>query len=66
MGLTEFIKKELIKKKGCIPTIARLANVPPTTVHNWVQDKNIPSTDKAEKVLNALGYELKIVKKEEV
>ena len=61
MKLHNFLVNELKKRKGAVPTVARKAGISNTTIQHWITGGNIPPVDKAEKVLNAMGYEIQIV-----
>jgi len=50
--------------KVSIKTIAKLSGIPIGTIEHWEYCGHIPPIDKYNQVLNALGYELTIVKKE--
>ena len=53
-----------IKKSGIsIAKIAKKSGVKERTIMNWVYANSIPSIENAEKIFNALGYEIKIEKK---
>jgi len=54
--------RKMINNKGARMT-AELSKIPRATIGNWIYAGNVPSIVNAEKVLNALGYELKIIKK---
>ena len=54
--------RKTINNKG-VRITAELSGIPLATIGNWVYAGNVPSIVNAEKVLNALGYELKIIKK---
>jgi hypothetical protein len=45
--------------------LAKKSKVPYSTIGNWVQGKAIPNLLNAEAVINAMGYELKLVKRSE-
>ncbi len=64
MVFYDFLIRKLKQKKGKIPSIGRKAGIRSTTIQNWITGGNIPPVDKAEKVLNALGYEIEIKKTE--
>lgn len=61
MEFYNFLIKELKQRKGQIPAIGRKAGIRNTTIQNWITGGHIPPVDKAEKVLNAMGYEIQIV-----
>ncbi len=61
MTMHEFLIEELKQKKGLISTIGRRAKIKSTTIQNWITGGNMPPIDKAEKVLNAMGFEIRIV-----
>lgn len=61
MTTTEFIN--VINFEGATQT-AKLSGMPKTTIKSWLYEKRSPTLLNAEKILKALGYELKIVKKE--
>lgn len=61
MKIYNFLLTKLSQLKGSIPAIGRKAGIAPTTIHSWVTYGKIPTIDKAEKVLNAMGYEIQIV-----
>lgn len=65
MVFHEFLLKELKQRKGQVPSVGKKAGVGNTTIQNWITGGHMPPIDKAEKVLNALGYEIKIIKKED-
>ena len=60
MGFYEFLITKLQSKKGAIPSLASKSGVKNTTIHSWITYGVIPPIDKAEKVLNAMGYEIEI------
>ena len=39
-------------------TLAKEANIPVTTLQNWMNTDSCPSLDKAQQILRAMGYEL--------
>lgn len=45
--------------------LAEKSKVPYSTIGNWVQGKAIPNLLNAEVVINAMGYDLKLVKRSE-
>lgn len=61
MTLQDFLIKELKQKKGQIPSLGRKVGIKSTTIQGWITGGHIPPIDKAEKVLNAMGYEIQIV-----
>lgn len=63
MEVYNFLIGKLKAAKGSIPTIARKSGVKNTTIHSWAKAGVMPPVDKAEKVLNALGYEIEIKEK---
>lgn len=46
-------------------TLAKAANLPVTTLQNWMNQDSIPTLDRAQQVLAAMGYELCIVRRVE-
>lgn len=66
MKLIGKVKGVILNSKLSFKKISDLSKVSNRTIEKWIYKGVMPSLDKAEKVLNALGYELKIVKKEEV
>lgn len=60
MVFYKFLLEKLQSEKGSIPTIARKSGVKNTTIHSWVSYGVMPPIDKAEKVLNTMGYEIEI------
>ena len=61
MDLRSFLLDKLKSEKGNIPAIAKKSGVANTTIHSWITYGVMPPIDKAEKVLNAMGYEIKII-----
>lgn len=61
MGMHQQLIEKLRLNKGQIPTIGRRAGVKSTTIQNWITGGHVPAIDKAEKVLNAMGYEIVII-----
>lgn len=55
---------KLIKKRGILMT-SELSKIHINTLGGYTRQGVCPSLDKAEKILNALGYELVIVKRGE-
>ena len=45
--------------------LAKQSKVPYSTIGNWVQGKAIPNLINAEVIINAMGYDLKLVKRSE-
>lgn len=60
MITTDFRKMFLY---GDLAEISKLSKIPASTIGNWRYKNSKPTLANAEKVLNALGYELKIVKR---
>lgn len=57
--------RRILREKGMSQTgLSKMTNISKTTIRNWYHDYRSPSLDNAEFVLDALGYEIKIVKKE--
>lgn len=61
MEFYNFLIEKIKAAKGSIPTLARKSGVKNTTIHSWIAYGKIPPVDKAEKVLNAMGYKIQIV-----
>lgn len=62
--MKDFIKQARLKQKLSIAELSKLSNVSNRTIENWEYRGIEPTLDNYVKVLNALGYELKIIKKE--
>jgi DNA-binding phage protein len=59
----EFNKIRKEQNRG-IDYIAKQAEIPKTTIWSWFYNGAEPAVSKFNAALNALGYELKIIKKE--
>lgn len=56
--------KELREKQGIsIYRLSRLARIPETTIRNWENQGFEPTFINYQKIVNALGYEIELVKK---
>lgn len=53
---------KLIKECGNRKALAQKAGLHINTINNWIYEDIQPTLDNAERVLNAMGYELKIEK----
>lgn len=57
--------RRILREKGMTQAgLSEMTGISKTTIRNWYHDYRRPSLDNAEFVLGALGYEIKIVKKE--
>lgn len=59
--MIDFIKTERKNKKVSVKKLSMLSGVKATTIRNWEYGIAIPTLDNFQKVLNALGFELRIV-----
>lgn len=64
MNLIEEFRQERKMRKITVKILSKLSSVPVRTIANWELKKAIPTIDNFNKVLNSLGYELKICKKD--
>lgn len=47
-----------------IAYVSRVSGVSASTIGNWMDDASSPSVQKFDRVLSALGYKMRIMKKE--
>lgn len=59
-----FIWREIIKRNVSLSSVAESAGIERSNIHKWRKTPKGPYLLQIESVLNALGYELKIVEKE--
>lgn len=62
--MVNFFKEERKRQRMSIRELSELSGVSISTINKWEYCGVIPPIDKFQKVLNALGYELVISKKE--
>ncbi|MCI8459417.1 MAG: helix-turn-helix transcriptional regulator [Clostridia bacterium] len=62
--MVEFLQEERKRQHVSIKTLSKLSGVGEGTIGNWIYCGFTPTLDNFQKVLNALGYDLSIVKKE--
>lgn len=62
--MVEFLRVERKKQRISIRELAELSGVNQRTISNWEYSGIMPTIENFQKVLNALGYDLRIVKKE--
>ncbi|MDR2047179.1 MAG: helix-turn-helix domain-containing protein [Clostridiales bacterium] len=55
--IKEFLVNELEKRRRSLSGVARIAGLSPQTVYHYILGKN-PPVDNAEKLLNALGFQI--------
>lgn len=63
--MVSFLKEERKRQHISIKTLSQLSGVNEGTISNWEYCGVMPPIDKFQKVLNALGHDLCIVKKED-
>lgn len=66
MNIYNFLIQKLKDRKGHVPAIGHKVGISSTTIQSWITGGHMPPIDKAEKVLNALGYEIEIKQTKEV
>ena len=64
--LKESFIKIIKEDRLSVRKISELAGISNTTLSNWVYGLSNPPADGIEKVLNALGYEIAIINKEQI
>lgn len=62
--MVEFIKRERKKQKLSFDKLSELSGVKARTIQNWEYGLAVPTIDKFQKAINALGYDLCITAKE--
>lgn len=60
-----FLWREIMKQKVSLSSVAEAAGVERSNIHKWRNSEKGPYLLQIEAVLNALGYEFKIVRREE-
>ena len=63
--MVNFLREERKRQHISIKTLSALSGINSRTINNWEYCNVMPPIDKLQKVLNALGYDLRIVKKGE-
>ena len=63
--MIRFIDEERKRQRISVAKLAKLSGIKPRTVSGWLYCGVIPPIDKCTKVINALGYDVVIVKRED-
>jgi transcriptional regulator with XRE-family HTH domain len=63
--MVNFFKEERKRQRKSIKEISDISGVSISTINKWEYCGVMPTVDNFQKVLNALGYDLRIVKKGE-
>lgn len=63
--MVNFINEERKRKKLSVAKLGKMSGVNARTITSWIYCGVIPPVDKCTKVINALGYDVVIVKHED-